>query len=99
RNSGSGDNTQFGPANVEANNIDLGAYCSVSSSVPDCGDVGARGPPIDALNNDFKIDSGHGDTQNPSTVIVGRVGIEAQNNISLTETLGALNVLIAQALN
>ena len=94
-----GDNTQFSQANVEANNIDLAAYCSVPSSVPDCGDVGARGPPIDGLGNDFKIDSGHGDTQNPSAVIVGRVGIEAQSNISLTETIGALNVLIAQALS
>ena len=93
RGGGLGDNTQFSLANVEANNIDLGAYCSVASSVPDCGDIGARGPPIDGLGNDFKIDSGHGDTQNPSTVIVGRVGIEAQSHISVTETIGALNVL------
>ena len=96
---GLGDNTQFSQANVEANNIDLAAYCSVPSSVPDCGDVGARGPPTDGLGNDFKIDSGHGDSQNPSTVIVGRVGIEAQQNISVTETIGALNVLIAQSLS
>ena len=96
---GLGDNNQFSLANVEANNIDLAAYCSVSSPTLDCGDVGARGPPIDGPGNDFKIDSGHGDTQNPTAVIVGRVGVEAQWNISLTETIGALNVLVAQALN
>ena len=100
RGGGSGDNSQFSLANVEANNIDLGAYCDPQTPSPNCGDVGARGPPyVDQLGNDFKIDSGHGDTQHPSTVIVGRVGIEAQNNIYLTETLGALNVLVAQALN
>ncbi|MFZ1879461.1 MAG: hypothetical protein WAU41_04785, partial [Gaiellaceae bacterium] len=95
---GLGDVAQFSPANVEANNIDLAAYCSVPSSVPECGDVGARGPP-DSFGNDFKIDSGAGDTQHPSTVIVGRVGIVAGSNIFVTETKGALNVLIAQALD
>src|SRR5262249_5701792 len=38
-------------------------------------------------------------TQNPSTVIVGRVGIETANDAFVTETDGALNVLIAQSLN
>ena len=35
---------------------------------------------------------------NGLTSIIGRVGIEAQNDIALTETSGALNVLIAQSL-
>ena len=51
----------------------------------------------DQLRNDLKIDSGHGDTQNPSAVIVGRVGIDTTNDVHMTETEGALNLLIAQS--
>src|SRR5262249_46110260 len=85
--------------NVEANNIDLAAYCRGANDATKCGNIGARAPPLaspDDLGNDLKIDSGHGDTQNPSTVIVGRVGIETANDAFVTETDGALNVLIAQ---
>src|SRR5262249_41037892 len=80
RNGGNGNNSQFSLANVEANNIDLAAYCSGANDATKCGNIGARGPPdgptaTDDLGNDFKIWSGHGDTQNPLTIIVGRVGI------------------------
>ncbi|HET7128184.1 MAG TPA: hypothetical protein VFJ93_03815, partial [Gaiellaceae bacterium] len=85
--------------NVEANNIDLAAYCRGANSPMTCGNIGARAPPgsEDQLGNDLKIDSGHGDTQHPSQVIVGRVGIETQNDAYVTETDGALDVLIAQS--
>ncbi|MFL6033492.1 MAG: hypothetical protein ACJ74I_00290, partial [Gaiellaceae bacterium] len=103
RNGGAGLNTQFGLPNVEANNIDLAAYCGGSNDPAKCGNIGARAPPAtgaeDDFLNDLKIDSGHGDTQHPSTVIVGRVGIEARNDVMVTETAGALNVLIAQSLS
>ncbi|HEX4526566.1 MAG TPA: hypothetical protein VH108_07475, partial [Gaiellaceae bacterium] len=88
--------------NVEANNVDLAAYCRGANDATKCGDVGARAPPLaspDDLGNDLKIDSGHGDTQHASQVIVGRVGIETANDAFVTETNGALNVLIAQSLN
>ncbi len=109
RNSGDGLNSSTDLPNVEANNIDLGAYCDPTTPNAECGNVGDRAPPSnpDALTNDLKIDSGHGDTQHPSTLVVdangltsiiGRVGIETQNDIYLTETSGALNVLVAQSL-
>ena len=84
-----GVNTSGGAANVEANNIDLAAYCRSANDATKCGNVGARAPPLastDDLGNDLKIDSGHGDTQNSSDVIVGRVGIETTNDVFLTET-------------
>ena len=100
RNGGTGVNLPAGLANIEANNVDLAAYCSASSPSAQCGSIGARAPPgsEDQVGNDLKIDSGHGDTQHPSTVIVGRVAVEAVD-IYLTETDGALNVLLAQALS
>ena len=101
RSLGDGLNGSTDLPNVEANNIDLAAYCAIPNDATKCGNVGARAPPADPddLTNDLKIDSGHGDTQHPSTTIVGRVGIETENDIYLTETDGALNVLVAQSLS
>ncbi|HEY3484752.1 MAG TPA: hypothetical protein VGK49_05170, partial [Ilumatobacteraceae bacterium] len=101
RNSSLGLNASTDVPNIEANNVELAAYCAIGNPATLCGDIGARAPPgqEDSIRNDVKIDSGHGDTQNPGDVIVGRVGLEAAGSIHVTETSGALNVLIAQALN
>src|SRR5262249_36094032 len=102
RSLGAGLNGAADVPNVEANNIDLAAYCSGGNDATKCGNIGARAPPLptpDDLGNDLKIDSAHGDTQHPLTMIIARVGIETANDIFLTETSGALNVLIAQSLN
>ena len=84
---GAGDNSQFGPANLEANNVDLKATG---------GSIGTAPATADDFGNDFKIDSGHGDTAT-ATPITGRLGAMATFGIFLTETLGALNVLLATA--
>ena len=53
------------------------------------GSIGAAVTP-DAVGNDLKIDSSH--------LVTGRLGAEADIGVFLTETVGALNVLLAQAL-
>ncbi|MFN2609691.1 MAG: hypothetical protein ABR507_02275, partial [Actinomycetota bacterium] len=54
------------------------------------GSIGAAQTNPDALGNDLKVDS--------SNLVTGRLGAEADQSIFLTETVGALNVLLAQAL-
>ena len=83
RNNGAGLNTVNGLANVEANNVDLDANGG-SIGTPQA--IGSE----DVFGNDFKIDS--------SFAVTGRLGAEATQDIYVTETNGALNVLLAQAL-
>jgi hypothetical protein len=83
RNSGAGDNTSTGAANVIANNVSLDANGGSVGMAP------TTGP--DATGNDLKIDSGH--LVDPSVV-----GAEADSSIYLTETEGALNLRLARAI-
>ncbi|HEY3921306.1 MAG TPA: carbohydrate-binding protein, partial [Gaiellaceae bacterium] len=53
------------------------------------GSVGTRGANPDATGNDVKIDSSH--------LRTGRVGLEADDGIYVTETTGALNLILAKA--
>ena len=89
RSGGAGLNTQFGLPNVEANNIDLAAYCAVPNVATKCGNVGARAPPARPTTTSATTSRSTPATATRSTrppSIVGRVGIEAGTTSIVTET-------------